>query len=80
MEVLAIIAVIEKIVTVVSAVSAAAPAAVETMQAGARAYDLIKRITSKDPEHVTKAELDAYIAESEALEADILKPIAPPED
>lgn len=79
MEILAIIGVIGKIVSVVNAAAELAPAAIETAQAAAKAYDLVKKVITKDPAEVTQAELDEIIATAEALETEILQPIAPPE-
>lgn len=80
MEILAIIGAVAKLSSVVAAIMEAAPTAIETIQAGAKAYELIKKVITKDPVEVSQSELDAINAMAEALEGDIInEPIAPPE-
>lgn len=72
MEILTIISAVANLTSVVQSIIEAAPTAVETIESGAKAYELIKKVINKDPDQVTQEELDAINAMSDQLEADIL--------
>lgn len=68
------------IVTAILSVLQALPAAVQTVKDVADLITKAKDIFSKPADQITEADLQELMAMSDALNARIEKPVAPPED